>query len=76
MVKPVLRLISLLPLINWMGVALVTLYIVHARQDAKVDAILCGHRRKHINYLAIATRWSALVIKVSGRMSSDESKEG
>ena len=33
LVKPILQLLSLLPLINWMGVALVTQHITHTRQS-------------------------------------------
>ena len=43
-------------------------------KDMKVDAILAIRRRRRINYLAIATRWSTSVIKVSGQMRSDEFK--
>ena len=49
-----------------MGVALVTQHVVHARQRC--------HKRRHINYLAVATRWSTLVIKVSEQMHSNEFK--
>ena len=40
-------------------------------QDVKVDDIYTSHGR---NYLAVTTRQSALDIKVSGRMCSDEFK--
>ena len=42
-------------------------------KDVEVDAVLAIEGGR-INYLAVATRWSILVIKVSGRMHSDEFK--
>ena len=73
LVKPILQLFSLLPLINWIGMTLVTQCIMHARQ--RYWSWHCtSHRRRCINYLVVATRWSALVIKMSGRMHSDEFK--
>ena len=72
-VKPILQLFSLLLSINWMGVALVRQHIVHARQRCQIWCH-ASHRRRHTNYLAVATRWSTSVIKVSGQMRSDKFK--
>ena len=73
LVKPILQLFSLLPSINWMGVALVTQRVMHATQ--KCQSWCCtNHGRRRINYLAVATRRSTSVIKVNGRMHSDEFK--
>ena len=38
--KLILQLFSLLPLINWMGVALVTQFVCMPGKDVEVDAIL------------------------------------
>ena len=71
LVKPILQPFKILLLINWKGVALVTQCIVHAR-------LRCwswhhtSHRRRRINYLVVATRWSTLVIKVIGQMRNNE----
>ena len=64
LVKPILQLFSLLPLINWMGIVLVTQCVVHARQRFW-NWRCTSHRRRRINYLPVATRWSTSVIKVS-----------
>ena len=67
------QLSSLLPSINWMGVALVTQCVVHTRQRYQ-SWHHTSHRRRYINYLVTATRWSALAIKLSGWMHSDKFK--
>ena len=70
LVKPIIQLFSLLMSVNWIGVALVT---QHVRQ--KCQSCCCtSHRRRRINYLAVATSQSTLVIKMSGWMRSDEFK--
>ena len=73
LVKPILQLFSLLLSINWKSVVLVTQLIVHAKQRCP-SWCRTSHRRRRINYLAVATRWSASIIKVSGRMHSDKFK--
>ena len=73
LIKPVRQLFSLLLSINWMGAALVTQLVMHARQRCR-SWHRTIHRRRHINYLMVATRWSTSFIKVSGRMCSDEFK--
>ena len=73
LVKQVLRLFSILPSINWKGLALVTQGAMHAKQRCQ-SWCHTSHRRRRINYLAVATRWSATVIKVSGWMHSDDFK--
>ena len=71
--KPVLQLFSLFLLINWMGMALVTQHVVHTWQ--RCQSWCCTiHRRRRINYLAVATRQSTSFIKVSGQMHSNEFK--
>ena len=71
LVKPVLQLFTILLPIHWKGGALVTQCVMHARQ--RCQSWHCtSHRRRHINYLAVATRQSVLVIKVSGWMRSNE----
>ena len=71
LVKPVLQLCRILPSINWKGVALVTQWVMHTRQ--KCQSWHCtSHRRRHINYLTVVTRWSASVIKLSGWMCSNK----
>ena len=73
LVKPILQLFSLLPSINWMGMALVTQCVMHTRQ--RCWSWHCTiHRRRLINYLAVATTWSASVIKMSGQIHSNEFK--
>ena len=62
LVKPILQLFSLLPSINWMGMALVTQHLMHIRQ--RWQNCCCTSHGRCINYLAIATRCSTLVIKV------------
>ena len=80
LVKQVLQLFSAfscfiwhLPSIKWMVVALVTQCVMYARQRSR-SWCCTSHRRRRINYLVVVTRWSALVIKVSGRMRSNELK--
>ena len=71
LVKPDLQFFSLL--LSILGVTLVTQHVVHARKR-------CGswhhaiHKKRHINYLAVAIRWSISFIKVSGWMRSNKSK--
>ena len=73
LVKPVLQLFRILSSTNWKGVALVTQRVLHSRK--KCQSWHCtSHRRRHINYIAVATRRSASVIKVSGWMRIDEFK--
>ena len=72
LVKPILQLFSLLPSINCMGVALVMQCIMYTWKIYQSWHAI--HRRKHINYLVVATRGSALVINLSGRMQCDEFK--
>ena len=67
LVKQVLWLFRILSLINWKGLALVTQHVVHDRQICQ-SWCHTSHRRKRISYLAVATRWSCSVIKVSGWM--------
>ena len=57
---------------KWTGIALVTQSV--GKED-KLDTVLTIEGR-HINYLAIATRWSTSIIKVSGRIHSNTFKEG
>ena len=53
LVKPVLQLFSLLPSINWMGVALLTQRVVHTRP--KYQSWCCtSHGRRHI---MMPTQW-------------------
>ena len=73
LVKPILQLFSLLLSINWMGMALVTQCIMNARHRYW-SWHSTSHRRRYINYLVVATRWSTSVIKVSGQMCSDKFK--
>ena len=73
LVKPALQLFRILPSINWKGVVLVTQHIVHDRQRCQ-SWHSTSHRRRHINYLAVATRQNALVIKVSRQIHSNEFK--
>ena len=73
LVKPVPQVFSLLPSINWMGVALVTQCVVHARQRCWSWCHII-HKRRHINYLVITTRWSTLFIKMNGWMHSNSFK--
>ena len=56
-----------------MGMALVTHRILHNRQRCQSWHHTI-HRRKRLNYLAVATRQNTLFIRVSGRMRSDEFK--
>ena len=44
----------------------------------KVDTVVTSHRRKRINYLAIATRWNASVINLRrvGECVATHLKEG
>ena len=56
--------------INWMGMALVT---QHTRQRYQ-SRHHTNHKRRNINYLAVATRRSTSVIKVSGRVHSNKFK--
>ena len=62
LVKPVLQLFSL-----------VTQHVMYTKQTCQ-SWHHTSHGRRHINYLAVATRWSGSVIKVSGWMHSDEFK--
>ena len=73
LVKPVTQLFSLLLSIKWMGMALVTQHVMHARQRWQ-SWCRTSNGRRHINYLAVVTRQSASVIKVSRRMCSDKFK--
>ena len=70
--NPVLQLFRILLSINWKGMALVTQRIVHAMQRCRSWCHI-SHGRRRINYLAV-TRQSALIIKVSWQMHSDEFK--
>ena len=65
LVKPILQLFSLFLSINWMGVALLPQHVMYARQRYR-SRRCTSHGRRRINYLAVATRWSASVINVSG----------
>ena len=56
-----------------LAVALVTQHIVNAWQK-KQNWYCTNHRMRHFNYLAIATRWSTSVIKVSGGTHSNTFK--
>ena len=71
LVKPILQLFNLLLSMNWMGVALVTQHVVHARQRYW-SWHHTNHERRSTNYLAAATGRSALVIKMSGQIRSNE----
>ena len=62
LVKPILKLFSLLLSVNWMGVALVAQHIMHTRPRYR-NCCHASHGRRHINHLAVATRQSALVIR-------------
>ena len=73
LVKSIVQVFNLLPSINWMGVALVIQCVMHARQRCWRWRHTI-HRKRRINYLAVATRWSALFIKVNGQMHSDRFK--
>ena len=73
LIKPILQFFRKLPLIKWKSVALVTQYVMHTRQRCW-SWRLTSHRRRHINYLVVATRQSTADIKVRGLMRSDEFK--
>ena len=75
LVKPIVLLFRILPLINWKSVTLVTQYIMHSRQRCR-SWCCTSHKRRCISYLAVATRCSALVIKVSGESVATNLNEG
>ena len=74
LVKPILVLFTLLLSINWKGIALVTRHIVHVRQKCQSSCHI-RHIRRCINNLAVTTRHSASVIKVSGKYALANLKE-
>ena len=74
LVKPILQLFSILPSINLANIQTMKLQqVMHARQRCR-SWRHTSHRRRCINYLAVAARQSALIIKLSGWMRSDELK--
>ena len=72
-VKSILQLFSLLPSINWMGGALVTQRVMQTRPRYR-NWRCTVHGRRHISYLAVATKQSASIIKVNRRMLGDKFK--
>ena len=75
LVKPILQLFRIFLSINWKGVALATQCVMHTRQRCW-SWCRTSHRMSRINYLVVATRQSASVIKVNGWICNDKFKTG